>query len=171
MSTSTTTRNTTKPASNIRPPLSEVTSTAILPSDSSTTGAVGGAFDPTAAHKELCAKLEDLRQDMVEMFADRHPAAHPAVVVESESPSILDPVIVLTQEDVNYLSLYLGINIISSTDLLRQVFRASTMNLEGVEVKLEPAILTRLKSRCFDANFPRYVQELVKKWATEYVNL
>lgn len=47
------------------------------------------------------------------------------------------------------LSHYLGFNLQSADQLIARVKEMSTLSVEGVEITLEPALLQRLKSRCF----------------------
>lgn len=80
-----------------------------------------------------------------------------------------DTVIGLNQQDLIALSPYLGRNINNKDDLLIAISNLSTVNCEGVEIKLEPGLLQRLKSRCIRQAFPEFLQRTIREQLHSFV--
>jgi|SRR6185312_1428096 len=70
--------------------------------------------------------------------------------------------LLLTKDDTRLLSSYLGRNIQSRSDLLQAAQKVSTINVNGREITLEPALLQRIKSRCIRADFPLFLEATIK---------
>ncbi len=62
----------------------------------------------------------------------------------------------------------LGRNLSSASEALAAVKRALTVKLDGVEVPLQPALLTRLKTRCFGKTFPEFLKERIVRGLEEF---
>lgn len=69
------------------------------------------------------------------------------------------PSILLAPADILLLSQTFGVNIRSRDDLVRQCKSLSTMSVGGVEISLEPGLLSRLKSRAVRQDFPTWLRE------------
>ncbi len=88
------------------------------------------------------------------------------VEVEVSDPFLDSPddtAMTLSQNDLNRLSALTGKNILTRDDLISQVTFLSCVTVEGVQVALEPGLLSRLKSRCYKQEFPMFLRETVVK--------
>lgn len=74
-----------------------------------------------------------------------------------------DTAITLTQDDVNRLSALVGRNILTRDDLISQVAFLTCVTVDGVQIPLEPGLLSRLKSRCYRTPFPDFLRQTVVK--------
>ncbi len=101
------------------------------------------------------------------MSAYRTKPIKPPVAAISEPPEpplsdeALDPVLVLTQSDLNILSKYLGRNILTRDDLLNSVRPLASMSIDGTEVILEPRLLFRLRTRCPKGEFGPWLKDTI----------
>lgn len=68
---------------------------------------------------------------------------------------------VVRQEDWNRLSSALGVNLKDTTDLCTHVEAMSHIRVEGVDIRLEPGLLHRLRSRCIRKDFNVFLSETV----------
>lgn len=67
----------------------------------------------------------------------------------------------IAQEDWNRLSSALGVNLKDTTDLCTHVEAMSHIRVEGVDIRLEPGLLHRLRSRCVRREFNEFLNETV----------
>lgn len=87
----------------------------------------------------------------------------------------LAPAAVLTYGDVVEISRLLGKNFPTQGSnevkeaLVAAIRGLATMNVEGVEITLEPRLLHRLKTRCLKGNdFPTWLKDVVVKQLHDY---
>lgn len=69
----------------------------------------------------------------------------------------------LSQDDLNRLSALTGKNILTRDDLISQITFLSCITVDGVQIPLEPGLLSRLKSRCYKEEFPSFLKRTVIK--------
>ncbi len=81
--------------------------------------------------------------------------------VKVPEPSPEDPAAVLTYGEMAELSRLLCRNLKDKDHLIKAVQAATTINVEGAKIILEPRLLTRLKSRCLTGDFPGFLRETI----------
>jgi hypothetical protein len=81
------------------------------------------------------------------------------------------PPLTLTADDVIVLNALLGINLASSEQLVRRVHDLAAVAVEGIEIRLKPGVLQRLKTRALHAPFGPWLADRVREWANNYVGL
>lgn len=64
-----------------------------------------------------------------------------------------------------------GKNVSSASDLIGALRYALRIKVAGGDVTLKPEVVERLKSRCFERDFPRWLADLVKKNLEQFVGL
>ena len=69
----------------------------------------------------------------------------------------------MTTEEVNELSRIIGYNFRTPQDLIEKVRFLTTISVDGVEIRLDPGLLTRLKSRAVRQTLGQYIQTEVKR--------
>lgn len=82
----------------------------------------------------------------------------------SEPIEFSDPAIVLTLGEVHELSSLLGLNIDSAPQLIDRVRQLRQISVEGVNITLEPGLVTRLRSRCLNkGHFAEWLTDEIKR--------
>lgn len=74
----------------------------------------------------------------------------------------------LTDADFAAFSALLGKNIQTKQDLLDRVRSMVSVDVGGVAIPLEPALLDRLKSRCFHQPFDEFLRGVIRKQLFDY---
>lgn len=77
----------------------------------------------------------------------------------------------LTPDDVAQLNRYLCCNFQNKDDIVTHARRMGTINLQGIEITLEPALLKRLESRQQGHDFAAWIKTLVVKQLSDYVGM
>lgn len=77
----------------------------------------------------------------------------------------------LDAEDLKDLSKALGRNVQTKTELLNAADRVTGMSVDGVDVYLEPMLLSRLKSRCVHQEWKNFIHEQTIRCLREYAGL
>ena len=77
----------------------------------------------------------------------------------------------LSVDDVHQLNSALGINLQSREQLVSRVKSMTSLNLDGLEVTLEPSLLQRLKSRCVRQDFREFVSNEITRQLRAYVGM
>jgi len=109
------------------------------------------------------AKVKDAK-----MLAD----AKPYLSHDPTDPAEEPWAIVLLASDIAEITPYLGLNVANREDLIARIKMLSSLRLDNTDVIFEPALLTRLKSRCLDKeNFGKWLGARVKEWACSYVGM
>lgn len=80
-----------------------------------------------------------------------------------------EPSISLSPADLRELSQTIGVNIRSAEELLRRIKTLSTVSVGGIEIPLEPGLLSRLKSRAVRQDFPKFLHDEVLRQLHAYV--
>ena len=88
----------------------------------------------------------------------------------SETP-IPQPVIELYEDDVRELSKALGLNINSSEMLVSRVKAMTALDIDGLEIVLEPALLQRLKSRAVRQGFQPFLAAEITRQLRAFVGM
>jgi hypothetical protein len=81
------------------------------------------------------------------------------------------PPFTLSDDQLKELSKALGLNITSSAGLVSRVKSMTSLNLDGLEITLEPALLQRLKSRCVRQDFREFVSNEITRQLRAYVGM
>lgn len=83
--------------------------------------------------------------------------------------STLNQTVILTHEDMLDIGRMLHRNISDKDSLLAAISALNSVNVEGQTVRLEPGLLTRLKSRCLDkGRFGPWLAETIVKQLHDY---
>lgn len=69
------------------------------------------------------------------------------------------------------LSRFLSQNVFTSQDLIEAVKRLSALNIEGLEITLEPRLLQRLKTRCVRGNFDEWLRAEIIHMLNSFVGI
>lgn len=77
----------------------------------------------------------------------------------------------VTDEERQKLEAALRRNISTVAQLVSEVQKASSINVEGVSVKLSPALRQRLRSRNFSQPFDQFLSTLIVQSLEQYVGL
>jgi len=77
-----------------------------------------------------------------------------------EWPPPVDAIVLLPAE-VQELGAALSANLLSKDDLIARVKAMTQISVDGVAITLEEGLLHRLKSRCFDGDFPSFLRSTV----------
>jgi len=75
----------------------------------------------------------------------------------------------LDWDDLLAINKLVGRNIQTKEDLLAALKHATSISVNGVEVTLEPGLITRLKSRCIRQDFDKFLHDRVIEWAHAFV--
>lgn len=69
----------------------------------------------------------------------------------------------ITQDDVAEFARVLSKNIKTKDELMAACRALTTVSVNGIEITLEPGLLTRLKSRCIRRDFSEFLRETIVK--------
>ena len=69
------------------------------------------------------------------------------------------------------LEALLGKNLANARDALQTIRRYLTVKVEGVSIKLKPTLLARLKSRCFVADFGKWLTNIIVEELERYCGM
>lgn len=89
--------------------------------------------------------------------------------IKPPEPSLEDPAVVLTHGEMQDIGRLLGKNLCDKEGLLKAITAATNINIDGVEVNLEPRLLQRLKSRCLKGqSFPEWLRDVTIRQLHDY---
>ena len=77
----------------------------------------------------------------------------------------------LSHSEVQELSKALGLNINSSEMLVSRVKAMTALDIDGLEIVLEPALLQRLKSRCVRQGFQPFLAAEITRQLRAFVGM
>ena len=97
------------------------------------------------------------------------PAPKPPVVLDKSEDAYV--AMRLSTADVRELSKSLGLNINSSEMLVSRVKAMTALDIDGLEIVLEPALLQRLKSRCVRQDFQQFLSNEITRQLRAYVGM
>ena len=74
--------------------------------------------------------------------------------------------------DLRDISKLMGVNIATKQDLFIYAELLTTCSVEGTDIRLEPKLQQRLRSRCYGSKpFPEFIREVVLKALTDYAGI
>ena len=76
-----------------------------------------------------------------------------------------------TDSERQRLEALVGKNVSSADEALTMLLRALSVRIDDAAVTLHPRLLARLKSRCFTANFGKWLSQLIVEELERYVGL
>ena len=79
--------------------------------------------------------------------------------------------VTLDDSQLKDLSKSLGLNINSSEMLVSRVKAMTALDIDGLEIVLEPALLQRLKSRCVRQDFQQFLSNEITRQLRAYVGM
>lgn len=88
---------------------------------------------------------------------------------ETRPKLVAEKAFIITQDDLAEFARVLSKNIKSKDELMAACRALTTVSVDGVEITLEPGLLTRLKSRCIRREFPEFLRETIRKQLFDYV--
>ena len=74
--------------------------------------------------------------------------------------------------DLRDISKVMGVNVATKQDLFIYAELLTTCSVEGTDIRLEPKLQQRLRSRCYGSKpFPEFIREVVLKALTDYAGM
>ena len=74
--------------------------------------------------------------------------------------------------DLRDISKIMGVNVATKQDLFIYAELLTTCSVQGTDIRLEPKLQQRLRSRCYGSKpFPEFLREIVLKALTDYAGM
>ena len=99
------------------------------------------------------------------------PVQEHRAVLEAAQDDLSAPVILIYQDDLNEINSMLGINCASLPDLKTRIASMRNIDIDGMQIQLSTALLTRLKSRCQKQPLRDYLKEVITKQLNLFVGI